>query len=64
MFIPRRARVAAGCIVSAIGGLWALQGIGLVPGSFMSGDPVWFVIGVVTVAIGCAVVLLAYRAAH
>lgn len=29
------------------GGIWILQGIGVLPGSFMSGDIVWAAIGVV-----------------
>ena len=32
-----------------IGLLWLGQGIGLIPGSFMTGDPVWAVIGAVMV---------------
>ena len=64
MFIPRRARVGAGCVVSAIGVLWALQGIGLVSGSVMSGDPVWLVIGVFTAVGGGAIILRASRAAR
>ena len=37
-----------------IGGLWTLQGLGLVGGSFMTGSTTWLVIGLVLVAAGIA----------
>lgn len=39
-------------IVLAIGALWSLQGIGLVGGSFMTGQPQWLYIGIVTALVG------------
>ncbi|MBN9222693.1 MAG: hypothetical protein J0I79_32570 [Mesorhizobium sp.] len=39
-------------IVLAIGALWALQGIGVVGGSFMTGQSQWLHIGLVTMAVG------------
>jgi len=39
-------------IVLAIGLLWSLQGIGLVPGSFMTGQSQWLYIGLVTMLVG------------
>jgi hypothetical protein len=41
-------------IVLAIGVLWSLQGIGLVRGSFMTGQSQWLYIGIVTVLVGLA----------
>ncbi|MET2829993.1 hypothetical protein [Mesorhizobium shangrilense] len=41
-------------IVLAIGALWALQGIGLVGGSFMTGQSQWLYIGIVTMVVGLA----------
>ena len=37
-----------------IGGLWTLQGLGLVGGSFMTGSKLWLVIGLVLVAAAIA----------
>jgi hypothetical protein len=37
----------AGVVLALLGLLWFLQGIGVVGGSFMSGEPVWAVIGLV-----------------
>ena len=41
-------------IVLAIGALWSLQGIGLVGGSFMTGQSQWLYIGIVTMLVGLA----------
>ena len=40
------------------GAVWILQGVGVVPGSFMSGQRLWLVIGVIVAVIGLA---LTYR---
>ena len=56
-----RAVTIAGCATLAVGSLWALQGIGLLPGSFMSGDPGWLAIGVLTAAGGVALIVLGLR---
>ncbi len=34
------------------GGIWLLQGLNLLPGTFMRGNPQWVVNGVVTMLIG------------
>ena len=39
-------------IVLAIGALWSLQGIGVVGGSFMTGQSQWLYAGIVTALIG------------
>lgn len=39
-------------IVLAIGVLWSLQGLGLVQGSFMTGQREWLYIGLVTTLVG------------
>jgi hypothetical protein len=49
-------------VLLALGGLvWILQGIGVLPGSFMSNDAKWAVIGVVTVLIGAGLLYYANR---
>jgi hypothetical protein len=42
--------IAALLILS--GGIWVLQGINILPGSFMTGDPQWAVNGAITIVIG------------
>jgi hypothetical protein len=48
----RLIRYLLALIVLAIGVLWSLQGIGLVQGSFMTGQSQWLYIGLVTVLVG------------
>jgi len=43
------------------GGVWILQGINLLPGSFMTGDPRWAVRGVVLAVLGIILLLIASR---
>jgi hypothetical protein len=55
----------AGTVISILlilmGALWTLQGIGLVGGSFMTGDPTWLYIGLATVAFGAIGLALVRR---
>jgi hypothetical protein len=48
----RLIRYLLALIVLAIGVLWSLQGIGLVQGSFMTGQSRWLYIGLATVLVG------------
>ncbi|MBZ9675201.1 hypothetical protein [Mesorhizobium sp. ES1-1] len=48
-------------IVLAIGALWALQGIGVVGGSFMTGQSQWLYIGLFTMLVGLAGLVWANR---
>lgn len=41
--------------------VWVFQGIGILPGSFMSGDPQWAVNGAITAVVGLALLWLASR---
>jgi hypothetical protein len=41
-----------GVVLVLVGGLWTLQGLGVVGGSFMTGSMAWLVIGLVTVVMG------------
>jgi len=43
------------------GGVWILQGINLLPGSFMTGDPRWAVRGVVLAVLGIILFVAASR---
>ena len=48
----RMFRYVLALIVLAIGALWSLQGIGVVGGSFMTGQSQWLYIGIVTMLLG------------
>ena len=43
------------------GGIWALQGLNLLPGTFLRGDPQWIINGVVTILAGAGMYWFANR---
>ena len=45
-----------GIIALITGGVWILQGTGILPGSFMSGQGTWLLIGLVVAAVGLALI--------
>ena len=53
-----------GVLLVLLGGLWTLQGFGLVGGSFMTGSTTWLVIGLVLVAAGIALITRRRRTPH
>ena len=46
-----------GIALVLIGGLWTLQGLGQVGGSFMTGSGTWLVLGLIVVASGAAMLV-------
>ena len=48
--------VAVGAIISLVGLVWLLQGIGVLPGSLMSGSQFWAVAGAFAVVVGLLVI--------
>ena len=46
------AKFVVGIVFLAFGALWTLQGLDVVRGSFMSGQTMWLMIGIVLVLIG------------
>lgn len=68
---PRR--LAKGCLTMRIllnilglifilsGGVWFLQGINILPGSFMTGQPQWAVYGALAIVVGIGLLALANR---
>jgi hypothetical protein len=46
-----------GVLLVLLGGLWTLQGVGVVGGSFMTGSRLWLVIGLFLVVAGVALLL-------
>ena len=57
----RIALSTVGLILVIVGGIWFLQGIGVLPGSFMTGQIQWAVYGGMAVAAGVAVLLAVRR---
>jgi hypothetical protein len=47
-----------GAIAILAGAVWILQGSGVIPGSFMTGQRMWLIIGIVVAIVGLA---LAYN---
>ena len=47
-----RARMIIGIVLIAIGVVWFFQGIGVLKGSFMTGEALWAVIGVIAIFLG------------
>ena len=50
-----------GALLILIGGVWFLQGIGMLSGSAMSGHPQWALIGGLAIIAGVGTLLLANR---
>ena len=51
----------AGVILVVFGAIWFLQGINVLPGSFMSGQIRWAVYGGIAIAVGIGLLLTAKR---
>ncbi len=50
-------RRGIGIVLILIGGVWFFQGVGVIEGSFMTGEALWAVIGAVCVVVGLALLL-------
>lgn len=44
-----------------VGGVWFLQGIGVLPGSFMTGQSFWAITGGLVLAVGAAMCYFSLR---
>lgn len=50
-----------GGLLVLVGGVWFFQGIGVLPGSFMSGQMQWAIYGTITVVIGGGLIYFVNR---
>ena len=50
-----------GVLLIVAGGVWFLQGIGVLPGSFMTGQPQWEIFGGMAILLGAALLLYVNR---
>jgi len=57
----RRMLIIVGALLVVCGTVWFLQGINFLPGSFMTGQTKWAVIGVIVLALGAALLVIARR---
>lgn len=59
--VGRVALITIGVIAVIIGGVFAGQGMNLIPGSVMTGDRMWLFIGLIVVVVGIILVVLGLR---
>jgi len=57
----RKVVMVLGSLLVLGGAVWILQGVNVLPGSFMTGDPRWAVRGLALAAAGILVLVLAAR---
>jgi hypothetical protein len=50
-----------GALLVLMGGVWILQGINVLPGSFMTGQTKWAVYGALTAVAGIVLIVLGRR---
>ena len=55
------ARLVVGALLCVVGGVWFLQGIGVLKGSFMTGAAFWAVVGVILFALGIRMIVRVAR---
>ncbi len=53
--------VIVGAILDLLGTIWILQGLNILPGSFMTGQPFWAGAGLVVMIAGMALLILGVR---
>jgi hypothetical protein len=53
--------VVVGVVIAIAGAVWALQGFGVIGGSFMSGTTLWAVIGPVVALAGLVIAAIGLR---
>ena len=55
--------IGLGVVLCLVGIIWFFQGINVLPGSFMTGQTKWAVIGAITLVAGIVLIVLARRGA-
>lgn len=58
----RWALIVLGGLMVVMGGTWLLQGVGILPGSFMTGQSFWAVVGALVLVAGAALCYFGARA--
>ncbi|MGO4104728.1 hypothetical protein AB4Y63_12300 [Leifsonia sp. YAF41] len=57
----RIALITSGVIALILGGVWAGQGMNLIPGSVMTGSRMWLFIGLIIAIVGIILIVLGLR---
>jgi hypothetical protein len=60
-FMKSRLLIAAGIVIVIVGVFWALQGFGVIGGSFMSGNQTFKVVGPLVALVGLALAAVGLR---
>ena len=47
--------------MALMGGIWTVQGVGILPGSFMTGQTFWAVVGSLTLVAGGILAFFGFR---
>ena len=55
------ALIVIGALIALTGGVWTLQGLGYINGSFMTGATLWAIIGPVVLVAGLAIIVAGLR---
>lgn len=50
-----------GGLMALMGGVWTVQGVGILPGSFMTGQSFWAVVGSLTLVAGGILAFFGFR---
>ena len=53
--------IIVGGLVALVGAVWLLQGIGILPGSFMTGQAFWAVMGAICLVVGGSLAFAGFR---
>jgi hypothetical protein len=59
--VDRRILIAIAVVCDLAGTIWILQGVGVIRGSFMTGQIVWSVIGAILLAVSALLYAIAVR---
>ena len=59
--LMRYVPLVVGGLMALMGGVWLLQGVGVLPGSFMTGQAFWAIVGAACLVVGGMLVLAGLR---
>jgi preprotein translocase subunit SecE len=59
--VVRTVMIVVGVLALLVGIVWGGQGLGVIPGSVMTGDRTWFYTGLVLAFVGVVLLLIAFR---
>ena len=57
----RTVSISVAVIMLLLGAVWFLQGINILPGSFMTGQPMWTIIGGALIIVGGLILFNTFR---